>query len=421
MKMLVDRRYIMHIYKPNCKCPKEKGDSKKGKKCTCGAKWGFMVDVGINPVTGKRKQKFKGGFNTRKEAELAAAAFKIEIANGNTIIEQDTTFEQFAKEWLKWYEGTGKVKESTVRVRNHEVGRLLQYFAKIRMRDITKKQYQDAINELKASGLADNTLEGAHGTGRAIFRRALELDVIRTDPTQFAYVPKLQRTVEELEAAEEPEKYMEKEELLTFLHTAKWKGMERDYIIFMVLAYTGMRVGELCALKWSDIDLEAHTISISKTYYNPKNNIKDYRLLPPKTPSSRRVIGIDQDLVELLQQHKAVQELTRERYKDTYHDKDFVIAKMDKSRGYPEYIKTIENRMRRLLKYAGLDQELTPHSLRHTHVSLLAAAGIPLHEIMDRLGHKDDEVTRHIYLHVTMERKKEAPLRFAEILRDAPR
>jgi len=62
--------------------------------------------------------------------------------------------------------------------------------------------------------------------------------------------------------------------------------------------------------------------------------------------------------------------------------------------------------MKRLLKIAGVSQELTPHSFRHTHPSLLAEAGVRLEEIMDRLGHTEDETTRLIYLHVTKELKK---------------
>lgn len=402
----------MHIYKPNCKC-------EKGKKCKCGAKWGYLVDAGINPQTGKRRQKFKGGFKTKKEAETEAATFKLELRSGSAVEEKNTTFEQFTEHWLKWYESTGKVKISTIRVRKHEIGRMLPYFAKLKMRDITKKQYQDMLNAEKAKGFADNTLEGVHGTRRMIFKRAIEQDVIKTDPTQYAYVPKLQKTVEDLEKDEEPEKYMERDELVAFLHAAKWKGLERDYVIFYTLAYTGLRAGELCALKWTDIDFEEMTISITKTYYNPKNNVKDYKLLPPKTKKSKRIIAMDKDLQSILEQHKAIQNKIKMRYRDTYHDKDFVIAKMEKTRGYPEYIKTIENRMRRLLKYAGLDAELTPHSLRHTHTSLLAAAGIPLHEIMERLGHKDDDITRDVYLHVTKDRKKEAPLGISGILRGA--
>lgn len=63
--------------------------------------------------------------------------------------------------------------------------------------------------------------------------------------------------------------------------------------------------------------------------------------------------------------------------------------------------------MARLLKKSHLNLKVTPLSFRHTHTSLLAEAGVELEEIMDRLGHKDDEVTRNVYLHVTSVRKRE--------------
>lgn len=72
--------------------------------------------------------------------------------------------------------------------------------------------------------------------------------------------------------------------------------------------------------------------------------------------------------------------------------------------------------MRRLLKLSGLNEMLTPHSLRHTHTSLLAEAGVGLHEIMQRLGHKDDDTTRNVYLHVTKTKKKEASHKFGQLM-----
>ena len=72
--------------------------------------------------------------------------------------------------------------------------------------------------------------------------------------------------------------------------------------------------------------------------------------------------------------------------------------------------------MARLLKKTNLNPELTPHSLRHTHTSLLAEAEVGLEEIMDRLGHQDDEVTRKVYLHVTTEMKKEASDKFSKLM-----
>ncbi len=401
-----------HFYRPHCKC-----DGKKTKKCSCGATWSYIVDIGIDPKTGKRKQKKKGGFRTKTDAQEAAALLISELSQGTFVEESNITFEQFSEEWLAMYEATGKVKVSTIRVRKHEISRLMDYFAKLKLRDITRKNYQNALNDLKKRGFADNTLDGAHRTGRMIFKKAIEMELIKKDPTEYAVVPKTKKTIEELEKEEEQIKYLEKEELAIFLRTAKEKGLEKDYIIFLTLAHTGMRVGELCALKWRDIDFDNHTLSISKTYYNPLNVIKNYQLLPPKTSTSKRTIDIAPIVVEELEKHRTIQNKVRMRYRNRYHDQDFVFAKMDDgSPGYPEYIKFIEGRMRRLLKLSKLNEELTPHSLRHTHTSLLAEVGVSLPEIMERLGHKDDETTKHVYLHITKTMKKEASHKFAQLM-----
>src|SRR5690554_4855657 len=104
--------------KRGCRC--------KGKKCTCGAKWSFRIDVGINPKTGRRKQIERGGFKTKAEAVAAAVKLYAEIMDGTYVEESDITFEEFAKEWLSEYKTT--VKTSTVRVRKHEIARLMDYF-----------------------------------------------------------------------------------------------------------------------------------------------------------------------------------------------------------------------------------------------------------------------------------------------------
>ena len=402
-----------HFYKKYCKCP-------KNRKCTCGAKWYFAIDIGIDPKTGKRKQKRKGGFATRKEAEIAAAKLIRELAEGTYIEESDITFKEFSRQWLEMYEASGTVKISTIRVRKHELKRLMDYFANLRIRDITLKRYQDALLDLKKRGYAENTIAGVHRTGRMIFKKAVELGLIKKDPTEFAVVPRERKTVEELETKKEIPKYLERDELLHFLNTAKEKGLDHDYPIFLTLAYTGMRIGELAALKWSDIDFDEQSISITKTLYNPNNNSKKYELLTPKTKSSIRVIDVDVYVLNELKKLRTTQNEIRMRHRDIYHDENFVFAKLNNYDllGYPENLKMIRLRMRRLLRLAGLDQTLSPHSLRHTHTSLLAEAGATLEEIMERLGHVDDQTTRNVYLHITKTRKKEVSQKFAKLMRN---
>ncbi|MDQ0976746.1 integrase [Neobacillus niacini] len=325
-------------------------------------------------------------------------------------------FKDFAIEWLPIYSDSKDVKPGTIRVRLHEIGKLLPYFAKLKLKDITRKMYQDALNDLKNQGYSDSTREGIHRTGRMIFRKALELELIKKDPTEFAYVKKDKKTIEQLEEEEVP-KYLEKEELALFLEIAKANGLEHDYLVFLILAYTGIRVGELVALKWKDIDFKNHTISITKTYYNPNNNTLEYQLVTPKTRKSRRKIIVDDEVIHELMVHKKVQEKVIERLGNIYNNKNFIFAKMERQYGYPIVIKTIQNRMARLLRISGINPDLTPHSLRHTHTSLLAEAGISLEQIMDRLGHTDDQITKNVYLHVTQEMKKEASQKFAELMR----
>ncbi|TYO69957.1 site-specific integrase [Rossellomorea marisflavi] len=397
-----------HFYRRGCTCQK--------KRCTCGSTWSFVIDIGRDPKTGKRKQKTKGGFRTKQEAEATAAELMYELNQGTYVQEKNILFKDFSSEWLVMYSENANVKPGTVRIRQHEIKKLNPYFSHLKLKDITAKRYQDALNDLKGKGYADNTMDGVHRTGRMIFKKAIEMRLIKNNPTEFAYLKKDKKTIEELEQEEIP-KYMEKEELALFLQSCASKGLDLDYLLFLTLSYTGMRVGELVALKWKDIDFKEQTISITKTYYNPTNNTLEYQLVPPKTRKSKRIIIVDEHVIEALQRHKESQDKVKRFYGESYHSEGFIFAKKERNPGYPIFVKTVENRMARLLKISNLNSDLTPHSLRHTHTSLLAEAKVGLEEIMERLGHCDDATTKNVYLHVTKEMKKEASQKFAQLMR----
>lgn len=386
-------------------------------------KWSYRIyDGTINPKTNKPNQitvskskDYPKGFDFQT-VKIAAVAHQHELNRGTHVKEKEMLFKDLVTDWMVTYANT--VKVSTLRVRKHESGHLIDQFGIYKAKDVTKKMYQDALNKIKRKGLADSTIEGIHTTGRMIFGYAREFDIITVNPTEFAKVPKTKKTVEELESENEVVKYLEKEQLAVFLKAAKEQGLFGDYAIFLVLAYSGIRGGELCALKWSDFDFNNQTLSITKTYYNPTNNIRKYELLTPKTKTSKRKIEISPIIFKELEDHQARQKEIKMKYRKTYHDKGFVFANAEEYPGFPIYIKFIESRMRSLLKTSGLNEQLTPHSLRHTHTSLLAEAGVGLQEIMERLGHKDDETTKSVYLHVTKSMKKEASHKFDQLMKN---
>lgn len=393
---------MAYIRRRGCKCPKD------AKRCTCGAKWSFTVDIGIDPITGKRKQYTKSGFDTRRDAELAAAKVEAEVAAGTFVRETRATFEEYAELWLKMYRMSG-ARPSTIRCREFQVKALLNYFGKLPLSSITRKQYREVILDMSTKKKRKTVLE-IHAVARAIFRLAIQDGDLKTDPTEYVKVPKGSEDLDDIP------KYMEKEQLAEFLRLAKNRGLPGDYPFFLLLAYTGMRIGEACALKWSDINRRERTISIKGTLWNPRNASTEYVILPPKTKKSRRTIEVDPIVISALDEWKAKQNEVKMLHRDIYHDADFVFGRIDAAFGYPVKSKTMEEHMDRILKWMDLPHRLTPHSLRHTHVSLLAEAGVSLEAIMDRIGHQDERVTRKIYLHVTRNMKSNAAQKFSELM-----
>lgn len=396
-----------HYYKRNCTCNTE----------NCGCKWTFVIDLGKDFITGKRRQKSKSGFATKQDAEYAAAEFLNKAMHTEDDKQKkDLLFEDFANDWLTHYVNYKVPKPGTIRLRQYSIDKLVRYFSNLKLKDITKEQYQKVLNDLKNQNYALNTISGFHATAKMIFKYATDERFIEINPTNNTYIVPDEEVIIEDDDEELP-KYLEKDELALFLNTTRKYGLYMDYLIFLIISYTGIRVGELVALKWRNIDFRKKAISITKTYYNPDNNTEKYILVPPKTKKSRRKIVVDDEIMDLLIKHKAEQDKLIKKFGKSYTNGDFIFANFNSHPGYPILIKLVETRMARLLKKTELNSNITPHSLRHTHTSLLAEAGVGLEEIMDRLGHQDDDVTRKVYLHVTTDMKTEAADKFSKLMK----
>jgi integrase len=376
-----------------------------------GEKWSYIIDLGIDPLTKRRRQVSKGGYEKKRDAQSAARIIEREIEKGTFIKESLIPFETFAHDWLKSY--GPKVKVSSVRARGKEMKHFISVWGPYPIKSITKKMYQDRINELAAT-YSPNYMSGIHACGRMIFRHALELGLIKINPTENIHLPKRQTKVEDLEKKEEEYKFLEKEELALFLNLSKTAGLEMDTLIFTTLAYTGLRIGELLSLKWTDLDLENGKLRVTKTLYNPTNNYEKYELLTPKTTGSIRTIRIDNMLVAMLKKHMIKQRELKLKNRMIYQDLGFVFARDD---GHPQLRKVVETRLKRLLKKAGIEKNITPHSFRHTHTSLLIEAGVGIKEIQQRLGHTDINTTMNIYAHMTANMEEKASEKFSNLMK----
>ncbi|WP_339271656.1 tyrosine-type recombinase/integrase [Paenibacillus sp. FSL K6-1330] len=385
-----------------------------------GYKWICTLEGPQDPVTGKRKQIPRRG-DTKKEAYARAQKVLDDLKN-HGIDEKKVrkmTFEDVAEDWLKTY-SKRKVKRRTVRQRGVQIKVLNRYLAKKNISQITHREYQHIFNHLDDEGYEKNTMDGIHNTGNMIFKYAV-LNKLRMDnPAIDTIVPEKTLSVEEIENAVIEEKYLSRKELSEFLKAAIDHGKPQDKEIFYLLAFSGMRSGELCSLNENtDLDFDRNSIRITKTM--DSDNMRKYLLTPPKTTGSIRTVSVDPMVMEMLHKHINRMKVLMKEHKllfPDYHDKGFLFRNND---GYPLNAQAIRDRMYAILKFTDIQKKATPHIFRHTHVSMLAEAGVDLKTIMDRVGHDNEKTTLQIYTHVTEKMRQDADQKiqkhFADILK----
>lgn len=372
----------------------------------------YRTYVGKDPLTGKDKYISKSGFLTKKDAELAEALLKRQVHNGEYIEPVNLSFSALVAEWIAHYEND--VKESSVRARQKALNVTIEKFGVYSIQKITKHEYQNFIDDITKQ-YKKNYVDSIHSSTHMVFKYAKEMNLIRELPTENIKRSTPKKTVEELENSDTLDQFLEKEELKTFLSLTKEHGLDNDFVLFSLLAYSGCRIGELQSLKWSDIDFKENTIRITKTYYNPNNNKRSYKITPPKTEDSIRKLSIDPMIIKLLQQHQATQNELKALNHEFYIDNNFVFTGNE---GYPMVYRTVADRMIRLMAKTDINKHITPHSFRHTHTSLLIEANVHIKEIQERLGHADIATTMDIYAHMTKGIKKEASTRFSNLMKD---
>jgi len=190
------------------------------------------------------------------------------------------------------------------------------------------------------------------------------------------------------------------EEVRKFLLVAREAGVQTE-AFYRLAVETGMRRGEICGLKWEDVDLDAERISIMRTLLKAGPNPE---LGPPKNGRSRAV-AISSQMSILLKKHKLEQNKLKLSLGGAYTDKGFVFAK---DSGDPIQINNFGQRsFADLIRQAGV-RKIRFHDLRHTCATLLLENGTNPKIVQERLGHTDISMTLNRYSHVTPTMQKSA-------------
>ncbi|MFL2136475.1 site-specific integrase [Ruoffia sp. FAM 24228] len=184
----------------------------------------------------------------------------------------------------------------------------------------------------------------------------------------------------------------------------------KKLVMFRLLAFAGLRRGELMALKWKDIDEVNNTLKIERVL---AEGINGSVFQSPKNNTSKRTISLDKTTMETLKDWRITQqrELLKLGY-NTNKPEQFVFANDENKHLNLYYIGTA---LTRVLKKHDLPH-ITTHGFRHTHCSLLFEAGLDMQEVKDRLGHSNIQTTMNVYAHVTQNRRDEVADKFEAFL-----
>ncbi|MCA1215218.1 site-specific integrase [Bacillus amyloliquefaciens] len=354
-----------------------------------GSTWQYRIKH-KDPLTHEQIEISKGGFKTKKEAQLAARQEELRLNSDLEINGGDILLKHYLKDWLAEYK-QGTVRKNTYILHERNVNtKILPYFKDIKLKDIKPLRYQKFINHLAEQGYSKRTIEIIHGTMfNALSTAVKPLKKLEENPCEGVTIPKIPKKKEKLA-------YINSDDISFFLKIARQDNY-LYYIFFKTLLETGMRKGEAAALQRKDIDLKNNYIHINKSLdFQVKEG--EERFGETKTYESERSIKISNSLARELTAHMKYLNDNRIVFNEVYeHELDLVFCRED---GKPLPKSTLFNALNRILKKAGLNK-MPIHGLRHTHAVLLLESGATMKFVQERLGHKNITITSDVYSHIS--------------------
>lgn len=361
-----------------------------------GIKWLYRVYIGIDEQTGKKKYVVKRGFENKKSASLACAKFEVQVSQGTVRKQNNITFNEVYKEWFTEYVNT--VRESTwARTQGMFKNHMLPCFGDKRIATITIHDIQAAVNDWYYQTTAN--YKRWYTYTNVVFKYAVKQGYIDKNICENISLPKRHEFV-----GDKTPNFWSKNQLNNFFNCIDPEKELEKFTVFRVFAYTGCRRGELLALEWSDIDLKKQTIRINKTLTQGKRGKQIVQ--PPKTQKSRRTIPIDSKTTHWLKRWNMEQ---RKLYLmlgfNTNQPHQLVFP--NTKNGYKS-LNTPSKWLHTIMSEYDLKPAISIHGFRHSHISALLSAGVPVTAVQMRVGHANPSITLEIYSHITAEQSQDA-------------
>lgn len=367
--------------------------NKKGQKL-----YKFQAYLGINVITGKRKQVSRSGFKTQREARIELERLRYEFEHSSKYQNENITYGEVFEMWQTVYAPT--VSESTL---NRVLGifrlHVIPVFGDKRMIDITIPMCQRLIDQI-ASDVKDFRKAGNYI--RLVFKHAQRMSFIDKNPMDFVLYPEKEHSHRKA--------FWNREQLKDFLNVLDdyYSNQPKKQAYLRLLAVTGARKAELLALQLTDVNYTDNSITINKTITRGLNNTQ--KIGKTKTVNSNRTLYIDETTMNMLRNWQSLlqkQLLMRG------------IGMQNNQLLFPNSRNTMTSLMepnhwlKRIIDDNHLTPAITPHGFRSTMASLLSQAQLPMKSIQLILGDNSTDVLLTHYIQQDEKMKQESAKKFS--------
>jgi integrase len=363
-----------------------------------GSTYSIVVDIGRDE-NGKRKQKWFSGYKTKKEAEKALANIIDKIEKNQYFDVENISLKDYLFYWLKNY-AKKNVAESTYKRYEEFSNRIIAFLGNIDLNKLKPIHLQTFYSKLsEEEHLSNSTILKIHRMLHLALKHAVGWQMMYNNPSDAVTPPRAKKIDIKVWDSDTSNKFLE------FIKN------EKIYLPVLLALHTGMREGEISALKWENVDLEKGYIYVvaNMQYLKGKLTLKE-----PKTKKSIRNIALMDSTIKALEKYKKEQLQNKLLLGSEYKDNDFVCTHENGEPLNPQYISKRFLIYEKAYKKIQEENNETPieiirfHDLRHTHATLLLKAGVNPKIVSERLGHASVSITLDIYSHVLPNIQKEA-------------
>jgi integrase len=377
-----------------------------------GSSYSVVFDLGRGP-DGKRIRKWHSGYRTKKLAENAQAELAAKLKHGEYVDPSALTLAGLFDRVFDYLESIGR--DARTVERHRELARLhvTPYVGGLRVQQLTPMHLSELYARLlregrrdgRPGGRAPRTVGHVHRTVHRALRQAVRWQLLARNVASDLELPTVPKATMVT---------LTREQARALLDAAKTRPLM--YWLVLLGVATGARLGELLALRWADVDLDAGAVQIgwSRRIVGKRMEVK-----PPKTEAGARTVALGQATVAALKRLRVEQAERRLVLGGDYDAAaDLVICKPDGRPYRPDAASTM---FRKFVDQAGLPRAVHVHTLRHSAASFLAAAGVPASDIAAQLGHADGgALALRVYVHPLEENRRRAAAHLDAVIDAAP-